>query len=226
MKRKSFFHRRPVHHPLQDPSYATLWRRGREQPARAGFLSERMRRLPFPTSISRLCTFQAVVLMTGCFAPFHHGHLSAARAFRKQWATRLRIQPQRIACVFAFCHDAYVSTKTPSWPIALRLAAFGRIRLPYCFAWEYESNAEGPLNFTTVIQAFRASHPNLLHAFLFGVDNSTFLDVFTRNEWTGCAARTESPLRQRNRPRHLTIKTTHRFQSSTLIRQHEHFFLA
>ena len=68
--------------------------------------------------------FQAVILMTGCFAPFHEGHLSTAFEFRKKWAARLGLPRTKIACLFSFCHDAYVSTKTKDWPLEKRLVAF------------------------------------------------------------------------------------------------------
>jgi nicotinic acid mononucleotide adenylyltransferase len=210
---------KPVKHPLNDPRYASLWRKSRDLPQKAGFISEEGQKLRRAKPMAVLQRFQAVILMTGCFAPFHEGHLSTAFEFRKKWAARLGIPRTKIACLFSFCHDAYVSTKTKDWPLEKRLVAFHKLREKNCFPFLYEAHAAGPLNFTTVLSAVQKPHPNLPIAFIFGADNANFLHTFKTQEWTGCAARTSSaPKPKTLKPRHFSFSTRHRLQSSTAIR--------
>lgn len=210
---------KPVKHPLNDPRYAPLWRKNKDLPEKAGFIVERGLKLRPAKSMGILKRFQAVILMTGCFAPFHEGHLSTAFEFRKKWAARLGIPRTKIACLFSFCHDGYVSTKTKDWPLEKRLAAFRKLQKKNCFPFLYEAHATSPLNFTTVLSAIQKAHPNLPIAFVFGADNANFLHTFKKQEWTGCAARLSPPPNpQTFKPRHLSFSTNHRLQSSTAIR--------
>lgn len=144
----------------------------------AGYIEE-----PYPTvpvGLPEINGNGIILLLTGCFAPIHSGHIQSMKAAKAHLEASGAIVA---AGLFSFCHDDYVSTKTPDWPINRRIAFFNDHpdKEDWMHGCEYESANTCALNFTTVYDAIKDYYKQPI-VLICGSDNTNFYKVFNKDE--------------------------------------------
>lgn len=122
-----------------------------------------------------------ILLLTGCFAPIHQGHLEAMKD-AKEYVEKV-LGKKVSTGFFGFCHDNYVSSKTEKWSYDKRKEYFldHPLKSDWMLPLEYEAKNSCSLNFTTVYDALVKKY-NREVIMLCGSDNQDFHKVFTEDE--------------------------------------------
>jgi nicotinic acid mononucleotide adenylyltransferase len=209
----------------RDPRYAALWSatKSRERLIRAGFIEDPQ---TLKTSSQRLPVYNEngiVLLMTGCFAPMHAGHVGAMSTAKA--AIEAHQTKRVVAGFFGFCHDRYVATKTDAYPLERRLRIFEDVQKEkwmHPYLWESEQNAQ--TNFTAVWAALQNEYPDQTVVLVYGSDNEAFKDVVRLDEWHVCVHRTSTMSEvcvDKEQPRLLHVPSLYPGLASTQLRKAE-----
>lgn len=171
---------------LRDKRYRRLLARTHSWQAivDAGFIPERVFSAPLWSEPSKLTltgdSKQGIILlMTGCFAPIHDGHISAMWQ-AKQFLERSQQHPKVVGGFFSPCHLDYVKTKTDKYDNSHDFrwheitSACARKAPNFFTIFETEKADYAPLNFTTVIDRLQRLYPNHQVVFVYGSDNVEF----------------------------------------------------
>lgn len=131
-----------------------------------------------------------VLLLTGCFAPIHDGHIEslelAKKILEKDYSKKV------VLGLLGLCHDKYVKAKTGGFSLEQRLVEIHNklgndswIK-PYC--WEALQSA--PMNFTSVIESLKTRlSKNYEIIFVYGSDNYNFRLAFLNGDLNICVGR-------------------------------------
>ena len=206
----------------RDERYLALWQtcRNRELLVRAGFIEE-----PgcLRTSNQKMPVLGKgrLLLLTGCFAPIHDGHLAAMRQAKEsvEHATSEKV----VAGFFGFCHDKYVREKTKKgYEISERLRYFNAsAQEPWMFPYLWETEQEAQTNFTTVWASLQSNYPYHAISLVYGSDNTSFGWVSKPHEVHVCVHRKGSLGAKASScglGRTLHVQSAHPDLSSTKIR--------
>lgn len=134
----------------------------------------------------------AVLITTGCYNPFHEGHLAMMLEARKYVEERLG--EKVVAGFFSVGHDQYIQEKTPGSPHGLARIEDARRYLNTANQdhWLHVDSFEATgvseaINFTEVIQHIRTMlkrysqlQPKIYY--VFGSDNQSFAPVFDHGD--------------------------------------------
>jgi nicotinic acid mononucleotide adenylyltransferase len=121
----------------------------------------------------------AVIVLTGCFAPIHEGHVEMLKAARQELLAK---GYDSVFCLLAPDHDEYVKTKTPNFPIDRRApliakAVAGNENWLGVDWWAAYFNDEA-INFTDILRRIKEQAPYADVFLACGADNARFALTF------------------------------------------------
>lgn len=195
---------------LTDPAYLRLFAkafgqfglsRAWETCVKAGFIDEQRSIWPL-TDFARSMDSKAdlgvksgvILVMTGCFAPVHEGHVDAleqARTVLESMGTPV------LRGYLAACHSDYVATKTANFyddidgERLIQMRKFLHTRAPWIRPCMWEAEQRHPLNFTTVYRAFQRYFASQQVVYVYGSDNENFRLAFLDGALNICVRRTQ-----------------------------------
>lgn len=130
---------------------------------------------------------EVILLLTGCFAPIHEGHIEALEIAKKELEKR---EIKVGLGLLGLCHDNYVLTKTDKYSLKDRIEKIEDITKEHSwikpYAWEAKQN--GAMNFTSVIDSITRK-TNSKVVFVYGLDNYNFRLAFLNNDINICIER-------------------------------------
>lgn len=187
---------------LADPAYRRLFFKTGSYRAvvKAGFIPEpfhdprvRLDNDVYVLPSSRMLPGSTILLMTGCFAPLHYGHIEAMERAREALENEGKIVS---AGYFSPCHEGYVFEKTRSrfYSDNTRIGTMYQSLLkdaPWLRPSSWELRQRGPMNFTSVYRAFVKHFVHQEVVFVYGSDNKNFRLAFLNGELNVCVNRTE-----------------------------------
>lgn len=203
-----------------DGRYFSLWSATHSKSivVRAGFIEQPPLK-PAQESLPPL-PGGVILLLTGCFAPVHAGHLDAMGVAKKviENVTRLPVA----AGFLGFCHDNYVRQKplAENYGLATRLRIFHTLNTePWIHPLTWEAQQESQTNFTSVVSFLETTYPQNTVAFIYGSDNADFKNAIGPDSWQVCVHRSGSTIKTDDGwPKLLHTSSNHPEVSSTLIR--------
>lgn len=133
-----------------------------------------------------------ILVMTGCFAPMHYGHIEALTMAKK--AIEKRLELPVLGGYLSLCHGDYVLEKTGNQELAsinraYEMATILANRAPWIQPSTWEAAQSGALNFTTVYRQFVELFPKHRIVYVYGSDNEAFRLAFLNNELNVCIRR-------------------------------------
>lgn len=139
------------------------------------------------SSLPEIKNGEAILLLTGCFAPIHKGHIEALEI------SKCKLVEKGINVglgLLGLCHDEYVKSKTDSYQLNTRLDLIKEITKNHTwikpYTWEAMQN--GAMNFTSVIESIKQKADNPV-VFVYGSDNYNFRLAFLNNDLNICIKR-------------------------------------
>lgn len=187
---------------LLDPAYRKLWLKTRSWRTlvQAGFIAEPMLNRSYKLADDWFTRTHGkyagqpgvILLMTGCFAPMHHGHIEAMNLAKR--AIEKRLELPVLAGYLSLCHGDYVFAKTfdPILSLPERARDMENTLMreaPWLMPSTWEAKQTGPLNFTTVYRQFAKLFKDQRIVYVYGSDNEAFRLAFLNNELNVCVKR-------------------------------------
>lgn len=186
-----------------DKYYSNLWSTCKDYKIleAAGYIKE-----PIPIEvycpIPTLTKDDSILILTGCFAPVHEGHIESILLAKRE-VEKLGLNVK--LGLLGLCHDNYVKTKTDNYPLLKRIEEINEKTKKYewikPYLWEaYQNDA---MNFTSVIESIkRQTEAKVI--FVYGSDNFNFRLAFLNNDINICVKRNAKEKFERYLPK---IKT-------------------
>lgn len=162
-----------------------------------------------------------ILLLTGCFAPVHQGHIAALKSAR--YIIEKETGKGVVGGFLGMCHDDYVNEKTDKFPIDVRLEYFYKMnKEQWIYPYLWEAHQLSATNFTTVYSSLKNSYPKNTIVLVYGSDHPDFKYVINKNELQVCVYRHNSLVgacTEKDWPRLLKVNSEHPNESSRNIRK-------